>query len=64
MDSDKPTGLAAALAKELEAANAALNASTGACLVTNPGSPRPYCVKVTPEQCSKLGGSYVGGDCP
>lgn len=64
MESEKPAGLMAALANELEAANAELNADTGACLVENPSSPGPYCFQVTSEQCAKMKGNYVGGKCP
>lgn len=39
-------------------------ASTGACLISTPGSPRPTCAMLTPQQCADLRGTYVGGKCP
>lgn len=39
-------------------------ASTGACLISTPGNPRPTCAMLTPQQCADIKGTYVGGDCP
>jgi hypothetical protein len=53
-----------ALLAQLQEANASANAETGACLISTPGSPRPTCAQLTPQQCRAINGVYVGGKCP
>ena len=50
--------------EQLEAANQSAAAATGACLISTPGNPRPTCAMLTAQQCSAIGGTYVGGACP
>lgn len=57
--------LVEALMSELEKSNQTTGLeSTGACLISTPGSPRPTCAMLTKDQCSKIGGTFVGGKCP
>jgi hypothetical protein len=53
-----------ALIAQLEQANVAAAAQTGACLISSPGNPRPTCIQATPAQCRAINGVYVGGACP
>ena len=63
--SDIPDQLLRDMATLLEKmTTAASPSSVGACLVTNPGSPAPYCLMLTPEACANLKGSFIGGKCP
>ncbi|WP_312994318.1 hypothetical protein [Chryseobacterium flavum] len=39
------------------------NLASGACIYTPP-SGRPQCFQMTPEQCSAIKGTYLGGKCP
>jgi len=54
----------AALLEKANSSKAVEAASTGACLISTPGNPRPTCAMLTPQQCAQIGGTYVGGKCP
>ena len=61
------TALISNLVKELEIANAknsALEEQTGACLISLSSGAKPQCGQLTKDQCNKVGGVFLGGDCP
>jgi phage pi2 protein 07 len=41
----------------------AVSAQVGACVYFPPGSNTSYCFQMTPQQCSAVQGTYLGGPC-
>jgi len=54
--------LAAELAEKTKK-DVALTAEIGACIYIPPGENTSYCFQMTPQQCEKVSGTYVGGPC-
>lgn len=55
------TELVEKLVSLLESAPASATSARGACVYNTPNGPK--CAQLTPQECSTLGGSYIGGPC-